>query len=100
MWLAGLPRYRQTVTRRQATLLRAFCVWTVFVWVVFVRNIWGDDTRSTGFKLVHTVLAAVSVAFALAGWIVVRRIRRVPRAAPSAVAVSPDSRVESSSRPA
>ena len=51
-------------------------MWTVFVWVVFVRNILRDDTHSTGFKVVHSVLAAISVAFAVAGWIVVHRVRR------------------------
>ena len=67
------------VTRRQALLLRAFCAWTVFVWVVFVRNILRDDTHSTGFKVVHTVLAVVSVTFAVAAWIVVRRLRQPSR---------------------
>jgi len=71
------------MTRRQATLLRAFCAWTVFVWVVFVRNILKDDSHSTGFKVVHSVLAAVSVAFAVAGWIVVRRVRQRREAPPS-----------------
>jgi hypothetical protein len=69
------------VTRRQALLLRAFCAWTVFVWVVFVRNILRDDTHSSGFKVVHTVLAVVSVAFAVAAWIVVRHLRRPSRGA-------------------
>ena len=67
------------VTNREALLLRAFCAWTVFVWVVFVRNILRDDTHSTGFKVVHTVLAVVSVAFAVAAWIVVRRLRQPAR---------------------
>jgi len=69
------------VTRRQALLLRAFCAWTVFVWVVFVRNILRDDTHTTGFKVVHTVLAVVSVAFAVAAWIVVRQLRHPSRRA-------------------
>ena len=69
------------VTKRQALLLRAFCAWTVFVWVVFVRNILRDDTHTTGFKVVHTVLAVVSVAFAVAAWIVVRQLRQPSRRA-------------------
>ena len=40
-----------------------------------IWNIWGDDSRSTGFKVVHTVLAVVSIAFAFAVWLVVRRLR-------------------------
>jgi len=66
------------MTRGQATLLRAFCVWTVWVWGTRIWNIWGDDSRDTAFKLVHTVLAVVSIAFAIATWIVVRRLRRRP----------------------
>jgi hypothetical protein len=57
-------------------LIRAFCVWTVWVWGTRIWNIWGDDSRDTAFKLVHTVLAVVSVAFAVAVWIVVHRLRR------------------------
>ena len=63
------------MTRGQANLVRAFCLWTVWVWGTRIWNIWGDDSRSTGFKVVHTVLAAVSVAFAVAVWFVVRRLR-------------------------
>ena len=63
------------MTRGQPNLLRAFSIWTVYVWVTRMWNIWRDD-QSVGFKLVHTVLAVVSIAFAVACWIVVSRIRR------------------------
>ncbi|HEV7888304.1 MAG TPA: hypothetical protein VGO92_12160 [Acidimicrobiales bacterium] len=63
------------MTRREALVLRAFVVWTVYVWVTRLWNIWRDDARTTGFKLVHTVLALVSVAFAVAAWAVVKRVR-------------------------
>jgi ABC-type nickel/cobalt efflux system permease component RcnA len=63
------------MTRGQANLLRAFSIWTVYVWMTRMWNIWRDD-QSVGFKLVHTVLAVVSIAFAVACWIVVRRVRR------------------------
>jgi hypothetical protein len=68
---ANLPR----MTRGQATLLRAFALWTVWVWGTRIWNIWGDDSRSAGFKAVHTVLAVVSVAFAVAAWWVVHKLR-------------------------
>jgi hypothetical protein len=70
----------RTMTRGQANLIRAFCLWTVWVWATRIWNIWGDDTRGAGFKAVHTVLAVVSVAFAVAVWIVVHRLRARPRA--------------------
>jgi hypothetical protein len=63
------------VSRGQANLLRAFAIWTIYVWVTRMWNIWRDD-QSVGFKAVHTVLAVVSVAFAIAGLVVVSRVRR------------------------
>jgi hypothetical protein len=76
------------MTRGQAALLRAFCVWTVWVWGTRLWNIWGDESRDTAFKLVHTLLAVVSIAFAVATWIVVRRLRRRADRPPPAPVVS------------
>jgi len=67
------------VSRRDALVLRAAAGWTVFIWVTRIRNILGDDTRSTGFKAVHSVLALISVAFAVAIWAVASRNRKRPR---------------------
>lgn len=64
------------MNRRDALVLRAFVVWTVYVWVTRLWNIWRDSSRSTGFKFVHTVLAVVSVAFAAVTWQIVRRNRK------------------------
>ena len=72
------------MTRRQALVLRGFAVWTVWVWGTRIWNIWGDD-RSTGFKVVHTVLAVVSVAFAVACWVIVTRVRRTKDSRPARV---------------
>ena len=63
------------MTRNESLLLRAAAVWTVLIWGVRMRNILGDE-RSTGFKVVHLALAAVSVAFAVAIWRVATRSRR------------------------
>lgn len=62
------------MNRREALVLRAFALWTLFVWAVRITNILGED-HSIGFKAVHVLLAAVSVAFALAAWTIVRRVR-------------------------
>jgi small neutral amino acid transporter SnatA (MarC family) len=64
------------VTRNQAILIRAFCIWTVYVWANRIWNILNDETRSAGFKAVHSILAIISVAFAVAVFLVVRKIRR------------------------
>jgi hypothetical protein len=62
------------VTRGQATFLRAFSIWTAYVWLTRSWTIWHDD-NGTPFKLVHTMLAVVSVAFAVGCWIIVARVR-------------------------
>ena len=71
------------MSKRDAIILRAAAVWTVFIWVTRIRNILGDETRSTGFKVVHSVLALVSVAFAVAIWTVASRSRKRDRAGAS-----------------
>lgn len=67
------------MSRTDALILRTAAAWTIFVWVTRIRNILGDDTHSTGFKAVHTVLAVVSVAFAIAILGVASRNRRRAR---------------------
>jgi small neutral amino acid transporter SnatA (MarC family) len=67
------------VTRTDALILRTAAAWTIFIWVTRIRNILGDETRSTGFKAIHTVLALVSVAFAIALLGVASRNRRRAR---------------------
>jgi hypothetical protein len=64
------------VTRRAAIFLRVFAAWTVFVWVVFIRNISRDRTHGTSFKVVHITLAVVSLVFAAATFVVVSKGRR------------------------
>ena len=66
------------MSRRSALVLRAFALWTVYVWVTRMWNILRDD-QSVGFKVVHSVLALISIAFAVAAWFVVRRERRTVR---------------------
>ena len=56
-------------------MLQAFAAWTIWVWGTRIWNVIGDDERTTGFKVVHIVLAVVSVAFAVATWMIARRNR-------------------------
>jgi hypothetical protein len=52
----------------------AYSVVTVLVWVTSVVSVMGDRGSSIPFKLVHLVLAAVSIAIATTAWMsVVRR---------------------------
>lgn len=59
------------MTRRQANLLIAACIWTLYVWITRIWIISGQH-QTAGFKAVHGVLAAISIAFGLAigrmGW--------------------------------
>ena len=61
---------------RAAWVLIAVCAWTLYVWISRIFIMAGQD-ESTGFKVVHGILAAISIAFGLAaGWIGLRRLRR------------------------
>lgn len=67
------------MSKSDALILRFAAAWTIFIWVTRIRNILGDETRSTGFKAIHTLLALVSVAFAIAILSVASRNRRRAR---------------------
>ena len=59
-------------------MLVALCAWTLYVWITRLVIMSGQD-ESTGFKVVHGILAVISIAFGLAaGWIGFRRLRREP----------------------
>jgi hypothetical protein len=66
------------VSRRDALILRVAAAWTIYIWVTRIWNIVRDD-HSTGFKVVHSLLALVSVAFAIAILGVASRNRRRAR---------------------
>ncbi len=57
-------------------LVRANVVWTAVIWLVFIRNLVRDPSRSTGFRVVHLGIAAVSLAFAAGLWALTVRERR------------------------
>ena len=72
------------MSRRAAWTLIALCAWTLWVWITRVWIIAGQD-QSKGFKVVHGILAAGSIAFGLAaGWIGYRALRPARRAAAEA----------------
>ena len=63
------------MSRRVAWFLVALCAWTLYVWITRVVIIAGQD-QSTGFKVVHDVLAVISIAFGLgAGWLGIKALR-------------------------
>ena len=74
------------MTTRERLVLRVFALWTVYVWGTRIWNILGDESRSVGFKVVHVVLALVSVVLAAASWVVVSRVRRRGRGVATEVA--------------
>jgi hypothetical protein len=62
-------------TRTRANVLLAAAAWTVWVWVTRIWNIL-QDQHPFGFKLVHGVLAIVSVGFGVAIGVIGWRLRR------------------------
>jgi uncharacterized membrane protein len=64
------------MTRNQAIVLRAAAFWTFYVWITRIWNIVEDSTTSVAFKAVHSILAVVSIAFAVAILVVVSKNRR------------------------
>jgi type VI protein secretion system component VasK len=63
------------MSKRAAWTLIALCAWSLWVWTTRVFIIAGQD-QSMGFKVVHGILAAGSIAFGLAaGWIGYRGLR-------------------------
>jgi hypothetical protein len=69
------PTDRRFLSRRAAWVLIAACAWTLYVWVTRIFIMAGQD-ESASFKVVHGILAAISIAFGLAaGWIGLRRLR-------------------------
>ncbi len=61
------------MSRSSRMVLRAFSLWTVYVWGTRMWNIAGDGETTTAFKVVHGVIALISVAFAVATWVIVAR---------------------------
>ena len=66
---------RRRLSRRAAWLLVAAGAWTLYVWITRIFIMAGQD-ESAGFKVVHGVLAVISIGFGLAvGWIGLQRLR-------------------------
>ena len=71
--------------RTRSTLLLAAAAWTIWVWVTRIWNILGDPAHDAAFKLVHSLLALVSVAFGIALGVAGLRMRREERARVSGI---------------
>jgi small neutral amino acid transporter SnatA (MarC family) len=65
--------------RARSTLLLAAAAWTIWVWATRIWNILGDPAHGAAFKAVHSLLALVSIAFAVALGVVGLRMRREAR---------------------
>lgn len=67
------------MTKTEARILLAAAAWTLYVWISRVVILAGQD-ESAGFKVVHFILAGVSIAFAVAIGRIGLRYRRSSRA--------------------
>lgn len=70
------------MTRRSAAVLLAAAAWTAYVWVTRLWIMAGQD-ESTGFKVVHGVLALVSLGFGAAVGVIGWRAWRAGRSRPA-----------------
>jgi uncharacterized membrane protein len=68
------------MTRNQAIVLRAAALWTFYVWITRIWNIVEDGSTSVAFKAVHSILAVVSILFAIAILVVASKNRRGTKA--------------------
>ena len=66
----------------RSTLLLAAAAWTIWVWTTRIWNIVNDPAHDAAFKVVHSLLALISIAFAVALAVVGWRMRREERARP------------------
>lgn len=62
----------------RSRLLLPLVVWTLFVWVSRLRNVWSDDELSSGGQMIRTVVALVFIGFATATGVRMRRLRGQP----------------------
>ena len=63
--------------RRDRLILRAFSLWSFFVWGVLIRNMLRDGEHGVGFRVVHITLAVISISLGVATWRVATRAKRV-----------------------
>jgi hypothetical protein len=63
------------MNRRQALVLRLFAVWTLFVWIVGIKNFVIGGHHSAGFRAIHGALAVISILLAIVAWQVVSQVR-------------------------
>ncbi|WP_045863111.1 SCO4848 family membrane protein [Streptomyces sp. WMMB 714] len=79
-----------TLSRPVSVFLLAFGIWSWFVWITFVKNLWKDSSglafdgagEPTGYFWVHLLLAVVSfllgTAIGVIGLRGLRALRRSP----------------------
>ncbi len=62
-WIGlGIVRVMSTLTK----FLGPLVVWTLFVWVSRLRNIWGNDDLTANGQLLRTLFAGIFVLFGVA----------------------------------
>jgi hypothetical protein len=93
------------LSRRASWFLLVFCLWTWFIWVTLVKNIWADPRSwnhgATGFFIVHVVLAVIDIVcgtgIGVLGWRGIKAHRSAAASAPAPV-TEPDSAAAAEAR--
>ena len=60
------------MSRTARLVLRLSALWALWVWAVLLWNMAHDHIHGLGFRVVHCVLAAISLGFAAATWRIAR----------------------------
>jgi len=65
---------------RASLVLRASVLFTVWIWVVLIRNMVEATHDTWSFRLIHIALGVASLAFAVATWVITNQSRRFAKA--------------------
>jgi hypothetical protein len=67
------------MSRQASLLLRAFAIFTTWVWIVMIRDAIVGSHLSVSFRLIHLAIGIVSVAFSIVTWQIASNARRFTR---------------------
>ena len=71
------------MSRTSVWVLRVSAVWSIWVWAVLVKNMLNDHTHGLSFRVVHIILAVISVAFAVVTILIAQKMSSQLRRASS-----------------
>ncbi|CAB4815966.1 MAG: hypothetical protein F2903_04940 [Actinobacteria bacterium] len=71
------------MSRTSVWVLRVSAVWSIWVWAVLVKNMLNDHNHGLSFRVVHIILAVISLAFAVVTILIAQKMSSQLRRASS-----------------